>query len=145
MRKYIYIILLSLFALNGCKKDPSYTQKQISAFFTLSGNFQAYSNGTVILAVVSFQTHYKMPQIPSEEDFEIHGECTFSDSYYAIPDQGYVSCYYALSDNADEIFFYYKGGANNRKLMRSYKMTILDTDNIHLTDGGRVLEFERIN
>jgi hypothetical protein len=145
MRKYIFIIILSLFALSGCKKDPSYTQKQITAFFTLSGSFQVYSNDDVIEAVLSFRTRYTAPQLLSGKDVYAHGECAFSDANYAIPDQGYVSCYYALSDNADEIFLYYKGGSNNKELMRSYKMTILDSDNIHFTDGGRVLDFERVD
>ena len=144
MRKYIYIIILSLFVLSGCKKDPSFTQKQVTAFFTLSGNFQAYSNDAVIEAVISFQTRYSTPQLLSGKDVYVHGECAFSDADYTIPDQGYTSCYYALSDNADEIFLYHKGGSDSKKLLRSYKMAILDTDNIHFTYEGRILKFERV-
>ncbi len=130
--------------MSGCKKDPSYTQKQVSAFFTLSGNFQAYSQDAVILAVISFQTRYKTPQVLSDDDLELHGECAFSDSHYSIPDPGYISCYYTLSDDADEIFLYYKGGSNSKKLIRSYQMEIRDSDNIHFTNGGRVFKFERV-
>lgn len=144
MKKYIYIIGLSLFVLSGCKKDPSYTQKQITAFFTLSGNFQVYSDNAVIESVISFRTRYTAPQLLSGKDVYVHGECAFSDANYTIPDEGYTSCYYALSDNADEIFLYYKGGSDNKELMRSYKMVIQNSDNIHFIDGERVLKFERV-
>ncbi|MDR0367797.1 MAG: hypothetical protein LBH82_01490 [Bacteroidales bacterium] len=143
MKKYIYIFIIGLLVLGGCKKEPTFTQKQVSAFFTLTGEFQAYSD-QVILAVISFQTRYAAPQIPSGDDVELHGECAFFDSHYDISEQGSIACYYAISDDADEIFFYHKGGNANKKLIRSYKMNIQNEDNVSLSNGGRVLRFERV-
>ena len=144
MRKYSIVIILSLFALSGCNKNPGFTKKQVNAFFILAGNFQAYSQDAVIVGVISFKERYSAPTELSGRNVYAHGECAFSDARYEIPEQGYISCYYALSDDADQIHLYYRGGSNNKKKMRTYGLTIQGNDTLHLTEEGQTLIFERI-
>ena len=147
MNKTIIILFAAIFFLVGCTKEPSFTQKQISAFYVLTGNFQAYEQDEQIAAVLAFGTRYSSPKNIADGKkilFTAHGECSFADSKYSIPDNGYISCYYSLSESANEISFYYKGGMNNNKFIRTYLLSIENVSHIRLEEGGRGLSFERI-
>ena len=141
------IFLAILFCLAGCEKEPVFTQKQISAFYVLSGNFQAYEQDKQINAVLSFGSRYSTPKNIADGKntlFFAHGECSFADSKHQISEKGYISCYYTLSESADEISFYHKGGIDNNKFIRTYLLTIEDNSHIRLEENGRRLLFERI-
>ena len=138
---------MAIFFLAGCKEEPAFTQKQISAFYVLSGNFQAYEQDMQIAAVLSFGTRYNTPKNIADGKntlFFAHGECSFADSKYKISEKGYIPCYYTLSESADEISFYYKGGVDNNKFIRTYLLSIEDNSHIRLEESGRRLSFERI-
>ena len=147
MNKTILILFVAMFFLVGCGKEPVFTQKQISAFYVLSGNFQAYEQDKQIVAVLSFGSRYSTPKNIADGKntlFFAHGECSFADSKYKISEKGYNFCYYTLSESANEISFYHKGGVDNNKFIRTYLLTIEDNSHIRLEEGGRRLLFERI-
>jgi hypothetical protein len=146
MKKTVFIILTVLFIFGSCK-DKRYSDEQIKAFFTLTGNYQSYVNEDMIFSVISFMSHYVKPRAIKNGKkvlFYAHGECFFSDYQYYIPDEGYITCYYTLSWEADAISFYYKGGENNHKLMRKYNLYVKNADTFILTDNGRQLLFEKV-
>ncbi len=148
MRKALFIILLSLFIFTGCKdKDKKYTDAQTKALSELYGNYQAYLDHEKITAVISFTAHYQKPRAMYDGKtllFYAHGECSFADDKYPIPDVGYILCYYSLSDDADIMYFYYKGGVNNKDQLREYQLYIKSNTVFHLTDGERLLVFEKV-
>ena len=147
MRKTIFILFAALFFFVGCDKPKSFTQKQMQAFYALTGGFQAYEQDQRVAAVVSFGTRYTAPKNIADGKktlFVAHGECSFADSRYAISEKGYNTCYYTLSEEADAISFHYKGGENNNKLLREYRFSFQSNDQFALEESGRRLQFERM-
>jgi len=105
-------------------------------------------NHEKILAVISFTANYAMP-LPLNDDkkkllFNAHGECFFADSGYPLPEKGSTSCYYVLSERADALSFYYRGGNNDKQFLRQYKLTIQDGNVFYLENSGKLLTFEKM-
>jgi hypothetical protein len=132
-------------------EDKKYSDEQLKAFSTLTGNYHSYahddSDNEMIFAVISFMYHYSKPRpIKSGKKvlFYAHGECFFSDYQYHIPDKGYITCYYSLSKDINSISFYYKGGGNNNQLLRKYSLLIKNDDMFILKDNERQLVFEKV-
>ena len=147
MRKIVLILFAALFFFVGCDKERKFTQKQISAFYVLAGNFQAYEQDALVAGILSFGTRYGSPKniVDGKKSlFFAHGECSFADSKYPISEKGYFSCYYRLSESADAISFYHNGGVDNNKFIRTYSLSIEDNSHIRLEESGRRLLFERI-
>jgi len=148
MKKIGLGIMASLLVFIACEKRKEYTPEQANAVRQLSGNYHAYIDHKMIFAVVSFTAHYSKPVAITNEDgkvlFNAHGQCYFSDYQYPIPEEGYITCYFAYSEKADAMSFYYKGGANNKLFLRSYNLNIQSEDIFTLTDGNRVLTFEKV-
>jgi len=141
--------LLGLFVFAACdKKKDNYTAEQSNALDLLRGNYHAYVNREMIFSVVSFTVHYQVPKAVNDKDdkllFNAHGECYFSDYQYPIPDKGYITCYFTYSKKADTMSFYYKGGTFDKLFMRTYGLSIQSGDVFTLTDGGRILTFEKV-
>jgi hypothetical protein len=137
---------MSLFVFTACK-DKRYSNAQREALSNLNGNYHAYVDQEMIYAVLSFIGNYSKPKPIYDGKkvlFYAHGECFFSDYQYYIPDEGYIECHYILSKEANEISFYYKGGASNRKLLRKYSLLIKDNSTFTLMDNGRLLVFEKV-
>ena len=149
MRKVFFIILTSLFVLVACNKNNTFTSEQENALNKLNGNYHAYHNRERIVAVISFTANYLSPHEMKDAkntSFEAHGECYFTDSYYPIPEKGYIPCYYSYSKKATTMSFYYKnqGEPNNKQLLRSYNLSILNEDVFMLRNGGIILTFEKV-
>ena len=144
MRRILFIVLASLFIFTACETEPKLSSEQQKAQDNLNGNYHAYINQEMILAVVSFTAHYLKPRALDDNKTFIHGECYYSDSQYPIPEKGYIICYYALSEKADMLSFYYRGGANDKTFLRSYNLYVQDENVFTLTDNGRVLTFEKV-
>jgi hypothetical protein len=149
MKKIVGVIILLLSVCSACKEDRlQYTDAQKDVFPFVEGSFQAYTNNTIV-GVLSFKSHYSDPVAMKDDKekflFEAHGECVFSDSRYAIPEEGAISCYYAFSKEADRLYFYYKGGVNTRKLLRSYAFSRSATATLLLTEADRTLEFQKVH
>ncbi|MDR0602824.1 MAG: hypothetical protein LBG80_00800 [Bacteroidales bacterium] len=148
MKRTVCIILMGLFMFTSCK-DKKYSDAQLKIFSTLNGNYQSYidRDGEMIFAVISFLYHYSQPRPVKNGKkvlFYAHGECFFSDYQYYIPDEGYITCYYSISREADAISFYYKGGKNNNKLLRKYSLLIKNDEMFILGDNERQLVFEKV-
>ncbi|MDR2409433.1 MAG: hypothetical protein LBE13_15135 [Bacteroidales bacterium] len=148
VRRTAFILLTVLFMFTSCK-DKKYSNAQLKAFSTFNGNYHSYvdRDGEMIFAVISFLYHYSKPrQVKSGNKvlFYAHGECFFSDYQYYIPDEGYITCYYSLSYEANSISFYYKGGGNNNQLLRKYGLLIENDDTFILMDNDRRLVFEKV-
>lgn len=147
MKKYLLIIIAGLFLLSACDKIKVYTEEQKNAREKITGNYHAYLNHEIILAVISFSAHYIAPHEMLDGKtvlFDAHGECFFSDAQYPIPDEGYITCYYAYSKYADTMYLYNKGGINDKKLLRAYNLCVKDTNTFILIDNSRVLTFEKV-
>jgi hypothetical protein len=146
LKKTFFILTIILLIFTSCK-DKRYSNEQRKVFSTFNGNFQSYIDREMIFAVISFVGHYSKPKAISEGKkvlFYAHGDCFFSDAQYAIPDKGYIECYYTLSKEADAVTFYYKGGANNKQSLRTYSLVIKNNNTFSLMENGRVLVFERV-
>jgi hypothetical protein len=140
--------MTGLFIFTSCE-DKRYSNEQRKAFSTLKGNYHSYdAEQKKIFSVLSFIVSYAKPRKIADGKkvlFYAHGECFFSDSQYSIPDKGYIECYYRLSKEANAISFYYKGGANNKKLLRKYALLIEGREAFVLKeDNGRTLVFEKV-
>ena len=149
MRKVLFIILASLFVFGACKdKNKKYSSEQEDALKKLKGNYHAYFEREMILAVISFTAHYYSPQEVLDDKknvlFDAHGQCYFTDSYYPIPEKGYIPCYYAYSEKADFMYFYYKSGEKDKTFMRAYILHIQNEDVFTLTDANKTLTFEKV-
>jgi hypothetical protein len=146
MKKTLFILTIILLVFTSCK-DKKYSNAQRKVFSTFNGNFHSYIDKEMIYAVISFVGHYSKPRPISEGKkvlFYAHGDCFFSDYQYAIPDKGYIECYYTLSKEADAITFYYKGGTNSKQSLRTYNLVVKDDNTFSLMDNGRALIFERV-
>jgi len=147
MKKALFIIVAVLLVFSACDEDREYSDEQRNTLDKLNGNYHAYVDNEVILAVISFMARHEMP-LPIYDGNKIlfygHGECFFSDSEYFIPEKGYIPCYYSISKNIDIIYFYYKGGENSKSLLREYGLYIENDDVFTLKDNGRLLRFEKV-
>ena len=147
MKRILFIITIVLLVFSACEKKKQYSNEQKNALNKLDGNYHAYKGKEMIYAVISFTSSYRMP-IPVYEGKKVlfykHGECFFSDYSYYIPEKGYITCYYSLSENADVISFYYKDGENDKRLLREYGLHIENNDVFTLNDNGRILKFEKV-
>jgi hypothetical protein len=139
---------VGLVVFTSCIKELKYTQEQTDALDRLNGIYHANVDNKMIYAVISFTAHYSKPYAAKDDKekflFAAHGECYFSDYQYYIPDKGTITCYFAFSKKADNMFFYYKGGSNHKDFLRSYKLYIESEDIFRLDDNGRVLSFEKV-
>jgi hypothetical protein len=147
MKKVLFIGLMSLFVFTACKdKGPRYSPEQSNVRNNLKGNYHAYiNNHEMIYAVISFTAHYINPRVLDEDAKTfLHGECYYSDYKYPIPAEGYITCYYALSEKADIMYFYYRGETNDKVFLRSYNLYVQNEDVFTLTDNGRALTFEKV-
>ena len=147
MKRTLFIIAVGLFIFSACEKIEKYSNEQRDALNKLSGSYHAYVGKEMISAVISFTSRYEMPLPVSEGKnvvYYLHGECLFWDYNYYIPDKGYIPCYYSISEKADELSLYYKGGDDNRRLLRTYGLRIETTDVFTLNDNGRIIRFQKI-
>ena len=147
MKKVLLGIIVSLFIFAACKKDKVYSKKQSNAIDCLKGNYHACIDKKMIFSVISFTANYQRPQDIKEGDkflFDAHGECYFSDYQYYIPPKGYIPCYYAYSESADFMYFYYKSGEKDKTFMRAYSLHIQNEDVFTLTDASKTLTFEKV-
>jgi len=150
MKKALCIIVAGIFIFTACEDLlRSYSSEQRNVINTLEGSFHAYMNNEKIIAVMSFlpRTSYITPSSMTDRDgveFLAHGECFFSDCNYPIPDEGYIPCYYSLSEDANTITLYNKGGVDNKRRLRDYKLHVSSDTVFTLNDNGRLLKFEKV-
>ena len=148
MRRVLLGVVTGLVFFTACVKEEKHTDEQLSALERLKGNYHACIDQKMIFAVVSFTAHYSKPRAINDEKekllFYAHGECYFSDYQYFIPEKGYLTCYFAYSKKADAMSFYYKGGENDKILLRTYGLHIDNQDVFTLKDGNRILIFEKV-
>jgi|GEM_PF-3657783 hypothetical protein len=138
---YFFVVLALAFC--GCSKvddavNSPYSESQLKALTMMTGTFNSESTTLDSImgeyTTISFTKTYSEPIHFYKEDyvdgqvllFSAHGECTY------ISTVSTISCYFNISDDADKLTLYFKGGNGDKKQYSSFNLKIYSADKFYL-------------